>query len=172
MSEPQSSTPWPVWAAVTIIVALVSSPYLYEYLKGSKPVSPQASVVPHTDSDVPQLTYGTWTLHDALDDRGHNWSNSTLTITSQKSSPNGLLFDGYIEWRLDNVLLGTEFVSGNYLAAKREVFLKGYRVTDQRIVEGAYSALLSDDGRSLTGGTWGSTGGRDAGVPGRWWANR
>lgn len=178
----RSSVPWPVWAAVTIIVAAL--PFVYQYLKGSKEASPPQS----RSSQSPQFTLGTWTLHDAVDDEGTNWSNSTLKITSQNPVADGLLLEGFFEWRRNEVTqgkeyvasAGTEYFSGRYLAANRQVILEGHSVTQdpayeaqgRHIGEGSYSAILSEDGRSLIDGIWGSAAHRQAIYTGHWHATR
>src|SRR5271165_5847679 len=134
------------------------------------PANRQSSTV-----QSPQFTYGTWTLNDAVDKDGHHWDNSTLKITSQSPAPDGLLLEGFFEWIDNGVPVGIEYVSGHYVAAHRQVILEGHSVKNmpgQAITEGSYSAVLSEDERSLSGGTWGSVAGRQAGVPGQWRATR
>lgn len=127
---------------------------------------------------LPSLSYGTWTLRNARDDDGKSWSNSVLQFTSQEESPDGLILRGRFTWRLDNVLLGTEEITGRYVARTRQVILEGTSVTDAahegpaRLAVGSYSAILGDDERSLTQGRWGSTAQHLPGLPGEWEAIR
>lgn len=46
-------------------------------------------------AQLPQLTVGTWTIDDAVDDAGVNWSGSTLKITSQNPDAEGLIVEGF-----------------------------------------------------------------------------
>ena len=43
---------------------------------------------------MPYLAYGSWTLRNAIDDGGHDWSNSVLKFTSQQPVPEGLKLRG------------------------------------------------------------------------------
>jgi hypothetical protein len=129
-------------------------------------------------STLPSLAFGTWTLRGARDDDGKDWSNSVLQITSQQHSPDGLLLQGRFTWRLDNELIGTETVAGHYIARTRQIILEGSSVSDAqsagavRLAVGSYSAVLSDDERSLVKGRWGSTAQTEPGVAGEWQAMR
>lgn len=170
MSKGESSVPWPVWAAVTIVVATL--PILYQYFKDR----------PTKAAEIPQFTYGVWTLHDAIDGQNGNWSNSTLKINMQNQAPDGLLLEGVFEWKFYDVTVGVENVSGRYLTANRQVILEGRHITQYArsdrnlpwhdLTAGSYSAVLSEDGRSLINGTWGSVPSAPAGSPGHWWATR
>jgi hypothetical protein len=126
----------------------------------------------------PNLAIGTWTLHDAIDRDGGDWTNSTLKFTSQEVTPEGLTLRGTFTWRLKDRLLGTENVSGQYLSTGREIILEGQSVstTDPsvgyRLAVGSYSAVLADDERSLVKGHWGSTMGNEPATRGQWEATR
>ena len=123
---------------------------------------------------LPELSYGTWTLHNAVDMQGNDWSNSTIKFSFQERTLDGLTLKGTMTWRVGEMLIGTEGFSGRYVDASRQIFLEGQSVSDRRLALGSYSAVLSADERSLLKGTWGSTAAPDqlAGVPGRWEASR
>jgi hypothetical protein len=127
---------------------------------------------------MPSLSYGTWTLRNARDEQGKRWDNSVLQFTSQEESSDGLIVRGRFTWRLDNMLMGTEEVSGRYVDRTRQVILEGSTVTDaahdrlERLAVGSYSAVLTDDERSLVRGRWGSTADNEAGFAGEWEAMR
>lgn len=126
---------------------------------------------------TPQLAYGTWTLHKAVDDEGRDWSNSVVKFHTQEPSANGLTLKGTFTWRLNSVLIGSEDFTGYYIAATRQLILEGQAVADakhdyqRRLAVASYSAILSDDERSLIDGRWGSTS-AEPGVLGRWEARR
>jgi hypothetical protein len=129
--------------------------------------------------DLPHLTYGTWTLLNAIDDDHEDWSNSALKFTSQEETPDGLSFRGVFTWRLRNNLAGTEEFEGHYVASTRQLFFEGRAVADAphtggRILAlGSYAAVLSQDERRIVNGRWGVTQlNDDAGVAGRWEAFR
>ena len=123
---------------------------------------------------MPYLAYGSWTLRDAIDDMGLNWSNSVLKFSSQQPSPEGLVLRGTFMWRLHNELVGTETVAGYYIAATRQITFEGDSVSNpERLAVGSYSAYLSADERELKSGRWGSSAQAfEAGSPGRWEASR
>jgi hypothetical protein len=127
---------------------------------------------------LPSLSYGTWTLRNARDEEGKNWSNSVLQITSQEEAPDGLILRGQFTWRLDSVLMGTEAISGRYVERTRQVILEGSAVTDaphggrERLAVGSYSAIVAADERSLLKGRWGSTAQNEPGFAGEWEAVR
>ena len=123
---------------------------------------------------LPELSYGTWTLHNAVDMQGNDWSNSTIKFSFQERTLDGLTLKGTMTWRLGEMLIGIEVFSGRYVDATRQIFLESQSVSDKRLALGSYSAVLSADERSLLKGTWGSTGapGQLAAVPGRWEASR
>jgi hypothetical protein len=127
---------------------------------------------------LPTLTYGAWTLRSARDDEGHIWSNSVLQFTEQQEVADGLTLRGRFTWRLDNRLVGTEDVSGQYVERTRQLTLVGTRVTDaphdgqSQLAMGSYSAILADDDRELLKGRWGSTGDGEPGSAGEWHAVR
>lgn len=127
---------------------------------------------------LPSLSYGTWTLRNARDEEGKNWSNSVLQFTSQEEAPDGLILHGRFTWRLNNVLMGTEEISGRYVERTRQVILEGSSVTDadyagrERLALGSYSAVLAADERSLLQGRWGSTAQNEPGYAGDWEAVR
>jgi len=128
---------------------------------------------------LPHLAYGTWTLRNAVDEQGNDWSNSALKFTSQKQTPDGLQLRGTFTWRLRNVLIGTEEFEGDYIAKTRQLFFEGTAVKDmpgfkERVLAiGSYSATVSPDETTLVNGRWGVTQLKDeAGYAGRWEAVR
>ncbi|MGH7501916.1 MAG: toll/interleukin-1 receptor domain-containing protein [Longimicrobiales bacterium] len=132
---------------------------------------------PATDSAAVALlplTYGTWTLHSARDSVGTDWSNSTLQFTSAQPTPDGLSVTGVFEWREFNVLVGTETFRGNYHAATRTLVFEGKELSDSvKLAFGSYSARLSEDGRSLLDGRFGTRSQQSLpGYGGHWEANR
>ena len=131
-------------------------------------------VTPTSVVTKPRLTYGTWTLEESKDDSGTDWSNSVLKFTEQRPTEDGLELEGIFEWRIGSTLVGKEFVKGNYVEATRNIHIEGQAVeseTDELAV-GSFSARLAEDDRHLLDGTWGSTVGNRAGVPGTWCARR
>jgi TIR domain len=127
---------------------------------------------------LPNLTYGVWTLHDAIDDDKNNWNNSVIKFTSQEEVADGLELRGSFSWRFDNTLVGTEEFTGHYVRATRQLFMEGTSVKDlphpgpAHLAVGSYSAVVSDDGRAILDGRWGQTAQSEAGVLGRWQASR
>ena len=127
---------------------------------------------------LPALAYGTWTLRNARDEEGKNWSNSVLQFTAQEESPDGLTLRGRFTWRLDNTLIGREEITGRYVERTRQVILEGSAVTDlphagpERLAVGSYSAVVADDERALLRGRWGSTAQNEPGFAGEWEAVR
>ena len=70
---------------------------------------PASTMVPaahlgSTPRRLPELSYGTWTLRDAVDAHGGNWSNSTIKFTSQETTSDGLTIKGTMTWRLGDLL--------------------------------------------------------------------
>lgn len=122
----------------------------------------------------PNLTYGVWTIFAARDSRGTIWNNSTLKITSQQETNDGLHVAGYLDWRANGKLAGREFVEGHYVDDTRSLFIQGRSAKrcDRKLVLVAGSAQLSEDERRLTSGTWGSISGCRPVAPGRWEACR
>lgn len=128
--------------------------------------------------DLPRLSLGTWTLRDAVDEGGKNWSDSVLRFTSQEETADGLSLRGTFTWRLDAQLVGTEEVEGHYVESTREVILEGTSVQDAvpdnepHLSVGSYSAVLAPDGRAFKDGRWGSTDRNEPSVAGTWEAVR
>ncbi len=121
---------------------------------------------------LPYLAYGSWTLRNAIDEDGVDWSNSVLKFTSQEPSPEGLRLRGTFTWRRYDELMGTEDVAGYYIAATRQLLFEGEVISNPAdLAVGSYSAYLSADERKLTDGTWGSSA-IDPGRPGSWEATR
>lgn len=182
MTEPRSSPPWPVWALVTILVAAI--PLAIELVKEEKepvavppqgPVPAAVAPAPPAQAEIPQLTFGTWTLKDAVDEQQTDWTNSTLKITSQTPEASGLALTGVFEWRIGYRLYGVEQATGHYVASTRQLILEGVAMDlrgDRRLGVGSYSAVLSLDGRSLTNGRWGAVSGGTTSVAGTWRAER
>lgn len=190
MTEPRSAPPWPVWALVTLVVAAI--PLAIELLKRDRepelaqPPQGQAAAAmisatpPGTPaapaaSEIPQLTYGTWTLRAAKDESGTDWTNSTLRILTQTPEPGGLALKGVFEWRVRYKLYGVEQVAGHYLSSGRQLILEGVAIelrADRQLGVGSYSAVLSPDARSLISGRWGAVGGVSTSIAGTWSADR
>lgn len=131
-----------------------------------------------SSANLPTFTYGTWTLRNARDEDGRNWNNSVIQFTSQEDAPDGLLLRGRFTWRYNNVLVGTEEVTGRYVIRTRQVILEGTRVADvphggpERLAIGSYSAVLDEDERALVRGRWGVTAQGQPGFVGEWEAVR
>lgn len=144
-------------------------------------VQAEAKAPPRTDRHArlpnfhrPNLTYGVWTIFAARDARGNVWNNSTLKITSQRETADGLQIAGFLDWRANGRCAGREYVVGNYVEDTRSLFLQGQRFAgaDRRVALSACSARLSEDGRRLIDGTWGSATAHRPATPGRWEARR
>jgi hypothetical protein len=122
----------------------------------------------------PNLTYGVWTIFASKDARGTIWNNSTLKITKQQETPDGLQVVGFLDWRANGKCAGREYVVGNYVEDSRSLFIEGKASAgcDRNLALSACSAKLSEDGRRLTGGTWSSASARHRTIPGRWEAQR
>jgi hypothetical protein len=131
--------------------------------------APPASV-----SKNPHLTYGTWTLVESKDDEGTDWSNSVLKFTRQQPTEDGLELEGVFEWRMGHKLIGKEYVKGNFVESTRNLYIEGQSIESEggELAVGSFSARLAEDNRHLLDGTWGSTIGNNAGVPGTWRARR
>ena len=136
--------------------------------------TPQHSPATATKVVVPNLTLGAWTLHDAVDNEGFNFADSTLKFTSQEPTQDGALLTGFFEWREQSKLLGRENFVARYVAETRQLFIEGKAVenVEGNLGVGSFSAVLTADGRKLTDGTWGSTPGNLPGIPGSWKARR
>ena len=65
-----------------------------------------------TPRRFPELSYGTWTLRNAVDTQGDDWCNSTIKFTSQETTSDGLVLKGTMTWRVGELLIGTEGFSG------------------------------------------------------------
>jgi hypothetical protein len=122
----------------------------------------------------PNLTYGVWTIFGSKDARGTVWNQSTLKITSQRETPDGLQIVGFLDWRANGKRAGREYVVGNYVEDTRSLFIEGRSSAgcDSKLALSACSAKLSEDGRRLIDGTWGSASARHPAIPGRWQARR
>jgi hypothetical protein len=124
----------------------------------------------------PNLTYGTWTLENAIDEDGQNFSDSTLNFTSQQDAPDGLALKGRFTWRLNDKLIGTEEFIGHYLDSNRQVIFEGMSVVvldkAHELTPSSYSAVLSLDERTLIDGHWGVTAKDEPGFKGKWEARR
>jgi hypothetical protein len=134
---------------------------------------------------LPSLCIGTWTLRHAID--LYDWSGSTLRFRTQEETPLGLALTGSFTWRTGGEIIGTEVFEGQYVHENRYVILEGTAsagrvgrpsaddaLSDRgpRITSCSYSAILSEDERSLLDGRWGSTMTHDQTVPGKWEATR
>jgi hypothetical protein len=117
----------------------------------------------------PDFLAGRWVLRNASDYEGRNWNGSTLRFTSRKKTPTGYRLTGYFDWRLGGETAGRESVKGSYDARTRRLSLEGYSIERGGvIVSAAYRAVLSKDGMAILQGTWQSTTGGQAAVPGKW----
>jgi hypothetical protein len=140
-------------------------PNVSPYVKTGTAPQPQRPTMPH-------LAYGSWTLRNAIDEGGYNWSNSVLKFSAQEPTSEGLRLRGTFTWRLNNEVVGTEEVAGFYIAATREISLEGQRVSDRKLAVGSYFAVLSANERELNDGRWGSSAQlEDPGTPGHWEAS-
>ncbi len=113
------------WSLAALTLALVGG---WAVWPRSAPATPTGvTVAPSAVSTraLPGLSYGTWTLRNARDEEGKDWSNSVLQFTSQEETADGLTLRGRFTWRLDNVLMGTEEVSGRYVERTRQIILEG-----------------------------------------------
>ena len=126
----------------------------------------------------PNLTTGTWVLHNAVDDENSHWSNSTLKFTSQKDTIDGLVLDGTFSWTLSSIIQGTENFKGTYSDKNRMIRLTGIVLNDLRnakapLALGNYSAVVSSDGNYLSNGTFESGSGQQvAKFKNKWDASR
>ncbi len=124
----------------------------------------------------PNLTYGTWTLHNAIDEEGNDYSNSKLKFTSQEETAEGLALQGVFTWRLNNELIGTEKFKGQYVDRNRHIIIEGFEVAkaseDAQLSTSSYSIVLSQDERTLVEGRWGGTQQGQAAFNGNWEATR
>lgn len=127
---------------------------------------------------TPTLTTGTWTLRNAIDRDGNDWSDSTLKFTTQASTATGLTLEGVFAWRLRGTRVGTEEFRGQYVSNNRQVIFEGVAIKDDpgsqvnRLAVGSYSVVVAPDERTLLEGRWGSTMSNEAGSPGSWEAFR
>ena len=172
-----------VAAALLLVLVLVGwlvrTPAVPTPATVSSPAASAAlSPAPTPAAVLPNLTYGVWTLHDAIDDDKNNWNNSVIKFTSQEEVTDGLALTGTFSWRFDNTLVGTEEFTGHYVRATRQLFLEGTSVKDlphpgpAHLAVGSYSAVVSGDGRAIVDGRWGQTAQSEPGVLGRWQASR
>jgi hypothetical protein len=122
-----------------------------------------AQTAQEATSEVVSPIDGSWTLTDATDNEGDNWSNSTLALTSHDSSEDGFQMTGVFTWHKNGESSSSESVSGHYAKATRRLTLQAD--------SGSYSAVLDADDRTLTDGQWKSA--DDAAeVMGQWRAVR
>jgi hypothetical protein len=171
-----------LWGGIAVALALVVAialatrkESLVDPPHGESSNPPSVAPSPGSSRKLPQFSYGTWTLRDAIDDQGGNWSNSTIKFTSQQPTDDGLTLKGTMTWRMGDVVIGMEEFTGHYVDTSRQIFLEGQSTNaPDRLALGTYSAILSMDERTLQKGTWGSTAAPNqlAGVPGHWEARR
>jgi hypothetical protein len=128
---------------------------------------------------LPDLSSGIWTLRNAKDNDGKNFSNSVLRFTSQEETSEGLSVRGTFTWRLDDIVVGSEEFTGRYVEKSHQLFLEGNAISPPSqpglppiLTTGSYSAVVSPDGREIKDGHWGSTAENAAGTPGQWEAFR
>jgi hypothetical protein len=155
----KSSSKWP--ATVAIALSTVAAIVCFG----------RAAVAPPPPPVRPELTGARFTLRGAIDGAGKDWSNSVLQFTSQETTEDGLRLRGTFTWRLDNVVMGTEDVTGHYEAKTRRITLEGNAVREiphvgvERLTVRSYSAVLAGD-RTFVDGRWGSF--QPDGILGRW----
>lgn len=160
------------WAAAVLVLALIGARSL-----GVDRLDRLGFGATH-DRGLPNLTYGSWTLRNARDEEGRNWTNSVIQFSSQSETADGLSLTGRFTWRYDNQLVGTEEFGGRYIERTRQVIVQGTSVADvahtgpERLAVGSYSAVLSADERMLLDGRWGSTAVGAPGFSGEWEAAR
>lgn len=119
------------------------------------------------------LTLGVWTLFDSTDDEGTLWNNSTLKFTKQVPVEGGVDLEGFFEWRSYDQTVGIEYVRAHFDTRTHQLFIEGQRTEPaDRLAVGSFAAEVTPDGRQLLKGTWGSTPGNLASVPGKWNARR
>lgn len=124
-------------------------------------------------SPLPQLTMSTWTLHDAIDETGTDYSGSTLKFEHQDESKDGLEFKGFFEWMVRGQRRGTEVFTGHYDRSTRILMFEGHETSNPSVLTpGSYSAVLSEDLRVLRDGTWGNVENKPTGYTGHWIATR
>ncbi len=130
---------------------------------------PSAAITP-----IPNLTLGSWSIVNSIDDAGTDFSGSTLKFVSQREVAGGLEATGFFEWRSVDQVLGREYVVATFDAVSRHLFLEGKSVESPTgtLAIGSFSARVSDDGRKLLDGTWGNTPGNQRGILGKWEARR
>jgi hypothetical protein len=123
---------------------------------------------------IPNLTFGTWSIVNSIDEAGTDFSGSMLKFISQREVAGGIEATGFFEWRSENQVLGREYVVASFDAATRQIFIEGKAVEcpTGRLAIGSYSVRVSDDGRQLLDGTWGDTPGNQHGIFGKWQARR
>lgn len=161
-------------AVIGLVAALVTAvtPLLSGGGSGaaSLPIAPGGAVAMNP---VHNLTHGVWTLYDSRDDEQTDWGHSTLKFTSQRQSAGAIELEGFFEWKSFGTAVGREFVRAHYDVASQQLFITGQRVEPAgRLAVGSFSAQVAPDGRKLVRGTWGSTPGNLASVPGQWNAYR
>ncbi|MBL9095177.1 MAG: hypothetical protein JNL96_28420 [Planctomycetaceae bacterium] len=133
-----------------------------------------AELAPIPTPYVPNLTHGAFTLCASTDAEGTDFTDSVLKFTSQQPTQEGAVLAGFFEWRDRNAFLGREHFTATYVASSKHLFIEGKTIENVSgtLAVGSFSAKVSDDGRRLTEGTWGSTPGELHGVPGQWEARR
>jgi hypothetical protein len=138
----------------------------------SGPITPLPDATGRT---LPNLTFGVWTIVEAIDEVGTDFRGSTIKFETQRETADGLELTGSFEWRQENdVVLGQEHFVAHFDTASRQLYIEGQYVESPtgRLAVGSFSARLSDDGRQLVDGTWGNTPNHQAGIPGSWAARR
>lgn len=133
------------------------------------PLAQSADITP-----IPNLTFGAWSIVNSIDDAGTDFSGSTLKFISQREVAGGIEATGFFEWRNGDQLLGREYVTANFDAASRQIFIEGKSVESPTgtLAVGSFSARVSTDGRELLDGRWGDTPANQHGVFGKWQARR
>jgi hypothetical protein len=141
-----------------------------------QPIGNQLQFANNAAADVRtthNLTLGVWTLFDSTDDEGTLWNNSTLKFTKQVPVEGGVDLEGFFEWRSFDQTVGIEYVRAHFDTRTKQIFIEGQRAEPADVLAvGSFAAEVSEDGRQLLRGTWGSTPGNLASVPGEWNARR
>lgn len=165
-------------SVIGLVAALVSAcvPWLLSRLDRAGGDAAASQSQASVDPLWPDLTLGVWQIRDAVDAEGTDFSGSTLRFMSQKPTPSGVQFEGFFEWRGNQLFLGREYFRADLDTQSRRMFIQGGYIEDAgqppRLAVGSFSAQLSPDARELLDGRWGSTPGHMPGVEGGWTARR
>lgn len=102
-----------------------------------------------------EFTKGKWVLTQATDVKNVDWSGTICKFTSQMRKPNRILLKGYFDWHGSDGSGVREKFTGTYNIKTRQIALEGQRLdSGNNILLSVYSARLTDDGTTITDGTW------------------